>query len=209
MCEAPRLSYERRLWRQGACLVAGVDEVGRGPLAGPVAAGAVILPPGAGFSWLARVRDSKRLTPQARLELAECIRRDATAWAVAFVEPEVIDAVGIVEAVRLAMLEAVARLGQQPDHLLLDAFPLPASPIPQTPIVRGDSISLSIACASIIAKVARDRLMEEEDGRYAGYGFARNKGYGTSEHREALRRLGPCPIHRRSFAPVRKLLCPP
>lgn len=209
MSAAPTLLREQSLWRQGLSLVAGVDEVGRGPLAGPVAAGAVVLPPGARFPWLARVRDSKALPPPVRQELAERIRRDALAWAVAFVAPEEIDALGIVLAVRRAMAEAVEGLGRRPDRLLIDAVALPGCPIPQEAVVGGDALSLSIACASIIAKVARDEVMEGEDRRYPGYGFARNKGYPTPGHLAALRRLGPCPIHRHSFAPVRELLPSP
>lgn len=209
MAEAPSFARERALWRQGLALVAGVDEVGRGPLAGPVAAGAVVLPPRARFPWLSRVRDSKELPAPARRELAQLIRRDALAVAVAFVPPQEIDALGIVAAVRRAMLQAVEGLGQRPDHLLIDAVSLPSCPIPQTAIIGGDALSLSIACASIVAKVARDELMEGEDGRYPGYGFAWNKGYATPQHLEALRRLGLCPIHRRSFAPVREILAGP
>jgi ribonuclease HII len=206
----PTLAVERSLWRDGVGLVAGVDEVGRGPLAGPVAAGAVVLPPGvriAGrFRWLSRVRDSKQLTPGAREELARHIWRNALAAGVAFVPVPVIDRIGIAEASRQAMVAAVGELGARPRHLLIDAFRLPACRLRQTPIIGGDALSISIGCASIIAKVARDRLMDEQDGRHPGYGFATNKGYCTPEHVRALGRLGPCLIHRQSFSPVREMV---
>src|SRR3990172_7274500 len=206
----PTFAAERSLWRQGLTLVAGVDEVGRGPLAGPVAAGAVVLPagirPSGRFRWLSRVRDSKQLPPAAREELAEVIWANALAAAVAFVSVENVDRLGIAEAARQAMLGAVGGLPSRPQHLLIDAFRLPACSLPQTPIAGGDATSLSIACASIIAKVARDRLMEEQHQRYPGYAFHHNKGYATREHLDALWRLGPCVLHRRSFAPVREML---
>lgn len=205
MGEPPTFAVERSLWRQGLSLVAGVDEVGRGPLAGPVAAAAVILPPRARFSWLPHVRDSKELTAAARALLAPCIWRDAPAAAVAFVPVESVDRLGIAEAARQAMLGAVGDLPYRPHHLLIDGFPLPACSLPQTAITGGDALSLSIACASIIAKVARDRLMEQLGHRYPGYGFRHNKGYATPRHLEALRRLGPCDLHRRSFSPMRQL----
>jgi ribonuclease HII len=206
MGEAPTFAYERSLWRREIRLVAGVDEVGRGPLAGPVAAGAVILPPGARFRWLTRVRDSKELTPDAREELAGYIWARALAAGVAFVPVPVIDRIGIAEASRQAMLAAIGDLPLRPQHLLIDAFRLPACRLGQTPIIHGDGISLSIACASIIAKVARDRLMDEEDNCYPGYGFITNKGYATPGHFVALRRLGPSLLHRRSFSPVKEMV---
>ena len=160
----PTFAAERSLWRQGSTLVAGVDEVGRGPLAGPVAAGAVLLPQGirasGRFRWLSHVRDSKQLAPSARAELAHLIWEHALAAAVAFVSVENVDRLGIAEAARQAMLGAVGDLRCRPQHLLIDAFRLPACSLPQSPIAGGDATSLSIACASIIAKVARDRLME-------------------------------------------------
>ena len=208
MPEKPTFSYERRLWRGGAGFVAGVDEVGRGPLAGPVAAGAVILPAGARFRWLSRVRDSKQLSAAAREELAGYIWRHAVAAAVAFVPVSAIDRIGIAEASRQAMLAAVGRLALRPQHLLIDAFRLPACSLGQTPIIGGDATSLSIACASIIAKVTRDRLMDERDACHPGYGFCTNKGYATPEHFQALHRLGPSPDHRRSFSPVREMVAP-
>ncbi len=202
----PTFKVERSLWRQGLGLVAGVDEVGRGPLAGPVAAGTVILRPGRRFPWLARVRDSKQLGPTARKELAELIWRHSLAAAVGFVSVETIDWLGIAEAARLAMLQAIGDLSRRPEHLLIDAFRIPACSLAQTPIIDGDALSLSIACASIIAKVARDRVMEDHDARFPGYAFGDNKGYGTPFHLAALDRLGPCDLHRRSFAPVREMV---
>ncbi len=213
MAEAPTLNVERVHWRQGLQLVAGVDEVGRGPLAGPVAAGAVILPKGVraagSYRWLASVRDSKQLSGAAREDLAELIWERALAAAVAFVPPETIDRIGIAEAARQAMLGAVSQLRERPQHLLIDAFRLPACALPQTAIVGGDALCLSIACASIIAKVARDRLMMGYDGEYPGYGFAAHKGYATMQHLRALRQLGPCPLHRRSFSPIREMVQSP
>jgi len=210
----PTFAFERPLWRQGLELVAGVDEVGRGPLAGPVAAAAVILPPSARadarpsgrFRWLRRVRDSKQLAAPAREELTALIHRHALAAAVAFVPVEHVDRIGIAEASRQAMLAALGDLACRPQHVLIDAFHLRACRLPQTAIIGGDALSLSIACASIIAKVARDAVMAEHDGRYPGYGFATNKGYGTPEHFDALDRLGPCPLHRRSFSPVKDMV---
>jgi ribonuclease HII len=206
MREPPTFVHEEDLWAQGAEAVVGVDEVGRGPLAGPVTAAAVFLPPRSSFAWLAHVRDSKVLSPTRREELAGRIRRDATAVGVGTVPHSLVDTLGIVEATRLAMLAALAELSAEPDFLLIDALRLPECSLSQRPLIRGDGISLSIACASIIAKVARDRLMREADGRFEGYGFARNKGYATREHLDALTRLGPCSIHRRTFAPVRACL---
>jgi ribonuclease HII len=206
----PTLAAERSLWRDGQRFVAGVDEAGRGPLAGPVAAGAVILPPGlrlAGrFRWLSAVRDSKQLTPEAREGLAPCIWEHALAAAVAFVAVSVIDRIGIAEASRQAMLAAIAQLTARPQHLLLDAFRLPACSLSQTAIIKGDSSSMSIACASIIAKVARDHWMDAQETVFPGYGFVTNKGYYTPEHAEALYRLGPCGLHRRSFSPVKEMV---
>lgn len=204
------LSWERDLWGKGIQVVAGVDEVGRGPLAGPVAAGAVIFPPGvriAGqFKFLKRVNDSKQLAACVREELAMLIHEHAAAAAVAFVSVEMIDRIGIAEASRQAWLGAIGELGVTPDHLLLDAFPLHACNIPQTPIIGGDSSSVSIAAASIIAKVARDRLMQQEAERFPNYGFGHNKGYFTAEHADAIRKFGPCDLHRRSFSPVKEIL---
>lgn len=202
----PTFVHEEDLWAQGAEAVVGVDEVGRGPLAGPVTAAGVLLPPRCSFPWLAHVHDSKVLSPSRREELAERICRDAVTVGVGMVNHEVVDAVGIVEATCRAMLAALAELSIEPDFLLIDALRLPQRQPSQRPLIRGDGISLSIACASIVAKVTRDQLMRKADTRFSGYGFARNKGYATREHLEALSRLGPCSIHRRSFAPVRACL---
>jgi len=213
MVDVPTFTAERRLWRAGLLAVAGVDEVGRGPLAGPVAAGAVVLPSGiraAGrFRWLSRVRDSKQLSSQAREQLAPFIWEHAEAAAVGFISVECIDRIGIAEASRQAMLAAVGDPNVRPNHLLIDAFRLPACTLAQTPIIDGDAKVLSIACASIIAKVARDRLMLAQDALFPGYGFAGHKGYATADHMRALWELGPCDLHRRSFSPVREMLLQP
>jgi ribonuclease HII len=206
----PDLAAERALWRDGVASIAGIDEVGRGPLAGPVAAGAVVLPQipriTGRFRWLSRVRDSKQLLPAAREEISGYIWEHSLAAGVSFVPVAVIDRIGIAEASRQAWLGAIAELVVKPAHLLLDAFRLPACRLPQTPIIGGDEKIMSIACASIIAKVARDHLMAEEHAEHPGYGFVTNKGYATPEHFAALDRLGPCRLHRRSFSPVREMV---
>ena len=183
--------------------VAGVDEAGRGPLAGPVVAGAVVLPVEYRPSWLDSVRDSKQLTAKQRETLFSRIRESGIGWSAGVVSPEDVDALGIVPATREVMLRAIRGLPEPPGFLLIDAVKLPESGLPFKAIVKGDRKCLSIAAASIVAKVTRDRLMVEEDARHPGYGFAAHKGYPTREHLERLRSLGPCPIHRRSFAPVR------
>jgi ribonuclease HII len=204
------LRVERTLWGDEVSLIAGVDEVGRGPLAGPVAAGAVIFPKnirGSGrFRFLRHVNDSKQVPPEQREELAALIWEHALAAGVWFVSVESIDRIGIAEASRQAWLGAIGELGLRPDHLLLDAFPLRACTIPQTNIIGGDSVSVSIAAASIIAKVARDRLMDGHEDVYPGYSFVTNKGYYTPEHVRAIRDLGPCDLHRRTFSPVKEIL---
>jgi ribonuclease HII len=182
-------------------MIAGIDEVGRGPLAGPVVAGAVILPGGV---WLPGLNDSKRLSPGRRTELAALIKERALAWAVAEVSVAYIDQYNIRQAALEAMRRCVRGLAVTPDYLLVDVMMIPQLAIPQTSLIRGDSRSASIAAASILAKAARDELMERFDPVYPGYGFGRHKGYGTPEHLAALARLGPCPIHRYSFAPVRE-----
>jgi ribonuclease HII len=202
MGQAPTFAEEKRLWARGWRLVAGVDEAGRGPLAGPVVAAAVVLPSERQPSWVRLLRDSKQLSPQRREELFDLIQGDGVSFGVGIVPHEVIDARGIVPASKLAMRDAILRLPLAPDHLLIDYVRLPDVRIPQTSITKGDSLSFSIAAASIVAKVTRDRIMVELDGQYPGYGFARHKGYGTPEHLEVLQRLGPCPLHRRTFAPV-------
>jgi ribonuclease HII len=206
----PSLVAERFLHAQGMLAVAGLDEVGRGCLAGPVVAAAVILPLDDGCEAdLAGVRDSKQLSAKQRERLAEVIRARAVAWAVGQSDVATIDALNILRATRLAMHDALRRLAVAPAALLLDALRLPDSPLPQLPLIKGDQRSLSIAAASILAKVARDALLCDLDAAYPGYGFARHKGYGTAEHLTALARLGPCAQHRRSFAPVRALLDAP
>lgn len=207
MAVAPTLEKEEALWRAGLRLVAGVDEAGRGPLAGPVAAAAVVLPPFPPFPWLGQVRDSKALSPAARGHLEALIKAHALAWAVAFVDCEAVDRLGIGPASREAMCRALAALPQRPEAVLVDGrHPLPG--LPCQAVVDGDALCVSIACASILAKEARDRLMHHLDTHYPGYGFARHKGYPTPEHLAALARLGPSPVHRRSFAPVREAACP-
>ena len=194
--------WERRAERAGFWLVAGVDEVGRGALFGPVVAAAAILDPRRRIPGL---DDSKKLTPARREELAEKIRVRAVAWAVAEVLPERIDAWNIYQATRQAMQQAVAKLRQTPGYVLSDAVPLEL-PLPCEPLIRGDSRSISIAAASILAKVHRDALMRSFDQQFPGYGLARHKGYATREHLRCLRTLGPTSLHRKSFAPVRESL---
>jgi ribonuclease HII len=197
---APDLHFETGLWSRGFQRVAGVDEAGRGALAGPVCASAVILPRDEGVAGeLAGVRDSKEMLPEDRERWAVCIRRTALAWGVGFASNEEIDALGIVPATRLAIDRALAALAISPDHLLVDFLALPGVPLPQTSLVKGDARSLSIASASVLAKTARDELLRTLDVQYPGYGFAAHKGYGTRSHRRCLARLGPCAIHRRTF----------
>jgi len=197
------LRFENALWAEGLTHVAGIDEAGMSPLAGPVAAAAVILAPG---SRIARVDDSKKLDARTRAELAEEIKHSAVAWAVGFAEVSEIDSINIYWAGLLAMKRAVEGLGCEAQHLLIDARALKDLPMPQQRIIKGDAKSLSIAAASILAKTTRDAVMSELDLQYPGYGFARHKGYPVKEHTTALAQLGACPIHRRSFAPVRQVL---
>jgi ribonuclease HII len=197
------LRYERELWAAGTTFVAGVDEAGMSPLAGPVAAGAVIFPP---ETRIAGVDDCKKLDAAERERLAPLIRREAVAWAVAFAEPEEIDHLNIYWAGICAMLRAVRRLGVPPQHLLIDGRRLKEYPVRQTRIFQGDCKSFSIAAASILAKTERDARMRELDAAYPGYGFARHKGYPVREHLDVLARIGPSPVHRRSFAPVQLAL---
>lgn len=193
------LRPERELWKQGFERIAGVDEVGVGPLAGPVVAGAVVFPCDARIRG---VDDSKRLSRAARARLAEEIRLRALAVSVGVVEVADIDRLNIYHAALEAMRRAVIGLGAVPDHLLVDARRIPGITLPQLALVKGDARSFSIAAASIVAKVARDAMMVELDAIYPQYGFATHKGYGTRVHLEALERYGPCPAHRRSYAPV-------
>ena len=193
------LRFENQARTQGFAVVAGLDEVGRGALCGPVLACAVVL--GRGFD-ASGVDDSKRLTRRQRERLAERIRAQAQAVGVAAASHEEIDRLNILRATHLAMSRALAGLGVTPDLVLIDGLPVPAIELPQRAIVKGDALSVSIAAASIVAKVERDALMREWDERLPGYGLARNMGYGSHDHRAALRRLGPSAIHRRSFGDV-------
>jgi ribonuclease HII len=196
----PNFEHESTCWKLGLVRVAGIDEAGRGALAGPVAAAVVVFPPKSDLSAaLTGVDDSKRLTPAAREYWAVRIKRIALGWGMGRAENDEIDKIGIVPATRLAMQRAIDQLPWQPEHLLLDYLDLPENLLPQTPLVKGDRRSLSIASASILAKTFRDDLMRELDVQYPGFGFARNKGYGTLAHRQALLSLGPCPVHRLSF----------
>jgi ribonuclease HII len=205
MVQEPDLREEMALYAEGYRHIAGLDEAGRGSWAGPVVAGAVILPPDRSdlSQKLDGVRDSKQLTPRQRERLYPIIESTALAVGVGVVPPDVIDELGIVPTTRQAMGLAIGQLGLPPDFLLIDYLNLPELSIPQKSITRGDALSLSIAAASIVAKVTRDRLMVELDVHYPGYGFAPHKGYGTRQHRESLFRLGPSPIHRLSYAPMR------
>jgi ribonuclease HII len=204
--QRPDLRQERRLWAAGCLRVAGLDEAGRGAWAGPVAAAAVILPPSRGLARLLKgVRDSKQMTPLQREMWAERIVALAAAHGVGLVGPEEIDRIGILPATRLAMRRAVEGLSPSPDHLLIDHLRLPDLGLPQTPLTHGDALVLSIAAASVLAKVHRDQVMTALDAQFPGYAFAQHKGYGTQGHQDALARLGPSPIHRRSYAPIQRL----
>lgn len=202
----PTRSEEASLLERGYSLVAGLDEAGRGPLAGPVVASAVVLPETLVGKWVPLIRDSKQMTASQREFVFRHLDESALAIGVGVVGPAEIDTIGIVEATRRAMARALACMPLQPQFLLIDALPLPSVPIPQRPIIHGDALCLSIAAASIVAKVTRDRLMNAEDAIYPAYGFRRHKGYGTREHIRSLELFGPCSIHRRSFSPVREML---
>ena len=200
----PDLSLELALLRRGVQPVAGADEAGRGPLAGPVVAAAVVLPPDLSGceGWLQLLDDSKRLTASRREQAFEAVQEHAVAWAVAVVGPDEIDSIGVGVAALRAMLAAADALSVRPAHLLLDYIPVRHCTYPYDTVVKGDSRSYSIAAASNVAKVTRDRIMRDYEESYPGYGFARHKGYATALHLERLREIGPCDIHRRSFAPV-------
>ena len=203
-----RLDHERALWQQGLTLIAGVDEAGRGPLAGPVVAAAVVFPCGwleAGLdSRLRGLNDSKQLTEAQREEYyAILIAHPEIRYAIADADAGLIDRINILQATHRAMNAALEQLRPPPQHVLVDGSPVKSMRLPNTPLVKGDARSYSIAAASVLAKVTRDRLMREFDRLYPGYGFAEHKGYGTPQHLAAIRRHGPCPIHRRSFAPIR------
>ncbi len=196
----PHLEHEIRLRVSGATLVAGIDEAGRGPLAGPVVAAAVILPDDFAHRHL---HDSKRLSPARRSKIYRDLTTDsAVVWAAAVVDSIEVDRLNILRATHEAMRRALHALAHRPDHALIDGLPVCPFPVPHTALVGGDALSLSIAAASVIAKVTRDRLMDEFDGQYPVYGFARHKGYATSHHLANLARHGPCPIHRFTFRPV-------
>ncbi len=195
------LAYEKELYAQGIDLIAGVDEVGRGPLAGPVVAAAVILPKACKIPGL---NDSKKIPKSKHKEIYEAVFQNAIAIGIGIKDNHVIDQVNIYEATKLAMMEAIGQLDPRPQHLLIDAMKLDL-PISQTSIIKGDANSLSIAAASIVAKVTRDQMMEEFDCEYPGYDFTQNAGYGTANHLAGLDKLGVTPIHRRSFEPVKSM----
>jgi ribonuclease HII len=200
------LKHERALRRSGRQCIAGIDEAGRGPLAGPVVAAAVILPEKFRHKEL---NDSKKLSPKTRERLyVEITTHPAVVWAMAVVESDEIDRINILQATHQAMRRAVAALTTPPDHVLIDGRPVRPFPVPQTALVGGDGLSFSIAAASVVAKVTRDRLMVEWDARHPGYDFAVHKGYGTELHLAKLRAHGPCPIHRRTFLPVQEAFLP-
>ena len=194
--------YERLAYQEGASFIAGVDEVGRGPLAGPVVAAAVILPKNIedlGFD------DSKKLSASKREEIYQLIQEKAIAIGIGIVDADIIDQVNIYQASRLAMQQAVSELKIQPDYLLIDAMKIDVN-TPQIGIIKGDAKSISIAAASIVAKQVRDQMMQEFDELYPGYDFSNNAGYGTPKHLEGLHRKGICPIHRKTFAPIKDFL---
>jgi ribonuclease HII len=204
--QKPSFAEEKDLRAQGFIYIAGVDEVGRGALLGPVMAAAVILPENLKARWKSRVRDSKQLSPQEREYLYDYIIGAVVSFGIGSSSNDVIDSVGIAKATRLAMLSAIRQLTPQPQFLLIDYVKLDESMLPQKGIVHGDSLCFSIACASIIAKVTRDRLVTAMDNEYPGYGLAAHKGYGTEQHIKCLRDKGPCRLHRRSFSPVSEMV---
>jgi len=200
---APTFEQEQRLWQTGYRYVAGVDEAGRGALAGPVVAAAAIAPPLSIYAGVwSQVRDSKLLKPASRAELASSIREAALSWGVGSATAAEIDAIGIAPATRLAMQRAIEALAPAPDYLLIDWVKLPRVNIAQRSQAKADMHIVSVAAASILAKVHRDRLLEEFDAQFPGYSFASNKGYGAPAHLSALSAQGPCPVHRYSFAPI-------
>jgi len=195
--------YEYGAYQEGYQLVAGIDEVGRGPIAGPVVAAAVILPQN---FFLPGVNDSKLLSEKNRLQMAEEIKKGALAWSIVMISSRRIDQKNILQATKEAMRTAICELTPSPDFILVDAVSIPDLEIKQYPIIKGDTLSISIACASIIAKVERDNIMHNFDRMFPGYGLARHKGYATREHIIALEKFGPTPIHRGSFEPVKTML---
>jgi len=196
------LAYEKELYSEGIEYIAGTDEAGRGPLAGPVVAAAVILPKN---TIILGVNDSKQLTEKKREELFDIINEKALAVGVAFVDNEKIDEINILEASRLAMMEAIKKLKIKPEYVLSDAMKMNID-VPVKPIIKGDALSESIAAASIIAKVTRDRYMDEMDLKYPNYGFKKHKGYPTKDHIEAIKKYGITPIHRKTFKPIKTML---
>ena len=205
----PDWSAERLLWKQGYLQVAGVDEVGRGPLAGPVIAAAVVFSPTFKKGNLPGLNDSKKLSALARERLSPRIRRFAEGVGIGIANHDEIDDLGITDATKTAMIRAIRQLGGQVDHLLVDAIPLSTDGLPCRAIIHGDALCSSIAAASIVAKVARDDIMRDMDVLYPGYNFSQHKGYPTKIHIAALEQLGPSPIHRSSFAPVGRVLARP
>jgi len=202
----PDLTIEARFWRAGLTYLAGLDEAGRGAWAGPITAAAVIFRADETLlKRLSGVRDSKLMTPCQRSYWADKIKQEALTWGVGMASCEEIDALGILNATRLAMRRALEQLIITPQQLLLDALRLPEIPLPQEAIIKGDRRSLSIAAASVLAKTSRDAWMIACDQNFPGYGFAHHKGYGTFAHKQALGTLGPCPIHRRTFSPIARL----
>jgi len=206
MLSKPTFAEEEALGAQGYRFIAGIDEAGRGALAGPVVAAAVILPCPMDAPWLNRVNDSKLLSPMLRETLFGSINEAAISIGIGVVSHEVIDKQGIIRATRLAMKQAIDQLSPPAESLLIDYMRLPEVKLPQKAITNGDSLCFSIACASIIAKVTRDHLMIEFDKTYPDYGLAQHKGYGTREHMVSLHRLGPSPIHRQTFQPVKAII---
>jgi len=202
----PSFIEEKILEVQGYQYIAGIDEAGRGSLAGPVVAAAVILPCRVDTPWINQVKDSKQLSPAKRELLFHYIHEVAISIGVGAVHHKIIDTEGIIKATRLAMKLAIDQLSPPPEFLLIDYMHLPEVPLPQKGITDGDNLCFSIACASIMAKVSRDHMMRELDGTYPGYELAQHKGYGTKSHLACLRRLGPSPIHRQSFRPVKEII---
>jgi ribonuclease HII len=203
--ERPSFSEEKRLLKQGHRLIAGIDEAGRGALAGPVVAAAVIMPYPIATPWSGEIRDCKQLSPAKRERLFHDIKETAISIGIGMSAAGIIDSQNIIKATILAMKQAITQLSPPPDSLLIDHLLLPDIPLPQKGITKGDRRCFSIACASIVAKVARDHFMIQLDRVYPGYGLAKHKGYGTREHLFYLCQNGPCPIHRRSFMPVKEV----
>ena len=201
----PKLNYELGLIKKGHKNIAGLDEVGRGALAGPVVAAACILNH---EKRIYKIRDSKLLSPSKRKELARKIKRQAKCWAIGFAKHSEIEKVGIQQATFMSFSRALSKLEKEIDFILVDAFRIPHCKTRQKNIIKGDRVCVSIAAASILAKVYRDNLMEKLSKKYPGYGFEKHKGYGTKQHLKCLEKLGPCKIHRRNFKPVKKILIP-